>query len=1036
MGASNLKGFVRCVARPAARLFVIAVLGFLGGAPGLSAACPPGGLALVPATLSGGAVGTEYDQVISTTNGSGATTYLVSSGNLPPGLGLSSSGTLSGVPSSPGSFSFAVTATDHKGCTGTLAYSVPIACPPISISPNTLPNGTVATPYSQTLTASGGTAPYEFSLSGGNLPPGLGLSPTGIVSGTPTSPGDFAFSIVATDASACTGSHTYAVTISSSCPAIVLSPDTLPSATTGTAYSQTITASGGVGPYSFTVASGSPPPGLTLASSGALTGTPTALGTFNFVVQATDVNTCTGTRSYSITVTCPTISITPASLPAASTGTAYSQVLTGSGGVAPYTFTISSGSLPGGLTLSSSGTLSGTPTALGTFNFAVLVTDASGCSNSQNYSITVSCGTVALSPVTLPGGTIGVAYGQTITASRGTAPFTFAVSSGTLPAGLALSPAGSLTGTPTAAGTFNFAVRATDANGCTGTQNYSIVVACPTITLSPATLPSGTVGIAYSQTITASGGVGPYSFTVTNGALPTGLTLSPGGVLSGTPTTTGNFTFIVTGTDANGCSASRGYSVSIATEPCPTITLSPSSFPAGTVGTPYSQTITPSGGTAPYSLSVPSGTLPGGLTLSASGVLAGTPTLGGVFTFFVTATDRNGCSGTAQYTLTIAAANAPVLTALNPGSASAGGGGFTLGVAGSGFVSGSTVRWNGSPRPTTFLSPTSLSALISASDVSAAGSIPVTVVNPGGASSNALLFTISSVCQPPAAPQGPTIVPNDNPAGPVTGIDFLRLSWSAPSSGAAPSRYEWSLNGDPFVSAGTATSVVAPPRGNNDPIQLHVRAVGCSPGPAADSPVYAPQAPSASFSTPGPSPVGAPVTFTDTSDPQATSWLWLFGDGQIATTQSTTHAFSAAGTYSVVLIASNGAGSSMALHTQAVQVAAQSAERSASSRGFDASEPGRQRIRELRLIGPRRTWLQVAVPGSQDETIVYLRFYDAAGRLVLERRLSVAGGQQAVYDLGAFRLRGIYSVEAVSARQVDLAVVETGPPEPAKRREP
>ena len=126
----------------------------------------------------------------------------------------------------------------------------------------------------------------------------------------------------------------------------------------------------------------------------------------------------------------------------------------------------------------------------------------------------------------------------------------------------------------------------------------------------------------------------------------------------------------------------------------------------------------------------------------------------------------------------------------------------------------------------------------------------------------------------------------------------------------------------------------------------------------------------------------------------------------------------------------------MALHTQAVQVAATSAERRTSIRAFDPSEPGRRRIDALRLSGPRRTWLRAVAPGAADETILYLRFLDAAGRLVLERRLSVAPGQEAVYDIGAFGLRGEYSVEAVFPRDLDLAVVQTGPPEPPKRRDP
>jgi hypothetical protein len=184
---------------------------------------------------------------------------------------------------------------------------------------------------------------------------------------------------------------------------------------------------------------------------------------------------------------------------------------------------------------------------------------------------------------------------------------------------------------------------------------------CPVITLSPPILPNGTVGAAYSQTITASGGTAPYTFTVTSGTLPAGLVLTPAGVLAGTPTTAGTFTFTVRGTDAQGCFGALAYTIVIAAAPvppvgCPAITLSPPTLPPGTVGVAYSQTITGSGGTAPYTFGVTSGTLPAGLTLTAAGVLAGTPTTAGSSTVTIRGTDANGCFGSVVYTIVIAPA--------------------------------------------------------------------------------------------------------------------------------------------------------------------------------------------------------------------------------------------------------------------------------------------------------------------------------------------------------------------------------------------
>jgi hypothetical protein len=130
------------------------------------------------------------------------------------------------------------------------------------------------------------------------------------------------------------------------------------------------------------------------------------------------------------------------------------------------------------LNLLSNGTITGVPVASGTFNFTVVVADSLGCTSSKAYTVVISCPTISLSPASLPAGTTGHAYSQTITASGGTAPYTFQVTSGNLPAGLSLAANGVLSGTPaaTSAGSYSFTVRATDANGCSGTQNYTLQI--------------------------------------------------------------------------------------------------------------------------------------------------------------------------------------------------------------------------------------------------------------------------------------------------------------------------------------------------------------------------------------------------------------------------------------------------------------------------------------------------------------------------------------------------------------------------------
>ncbi|MEO8070427.1 MAG: ice-binding family protein [Acidobacteriota bacterium] len=181
-----------------------------------------------------------------------------------------------------------------------------------------------------------------------------------------------------------------------------------------------------------------------------------------------------------------------------------------------------------------------------------------------------SCPAIALTPATLLGGTVGVAYAASLTASGGFGVSTFAVTTGSPPAGLTLTPAGVLAGTPTTAATATFTGGATDQNSCSGNLAYVIVIAaappvsCPTITLSPASLPTAILGIAYSQLLTASGGTGPYLFSLASGALPPGIALGSAGGLSGTATGVGLFSPAIRGTDVNGCFTDPVFALAVA----------------------------------------------------------------------------------------------------------------------------------------------------------------------------------------------------------------------------------------------------------------------------------------------------------------------------------------------------------------------------------------------------------------------------------------------------------------------------------------
>jgi hypothetical protein len=244
------------------------------------------------------------------------------------------------------------------------------------------------------------------------------------------------------------------------------------------------------------------------------------------------------------------ITITPVTLPAPTFGVAYSQTLTASGGTAPYTWTISSGTPPAGLTLSPAGILSGDSTTAGSYTFTVKVTDSKSSTATQTYTLVSS--QITIDPPALPTVFIdGNAFSLQMNASGGTAPYTWTVSSGTLPAWLTLDPTtGTFDGTPTAVGTTIFTVKVTDSKSLSAIQTYTLTTLFPLAIVQKA-YSSATLNQPYRITIKATGGLLPYSWTISGDPLPTGLVfsqISSSAVISGIPTaaTTPNVTVTVT----------------------------------------------------------------------------------------------------------------------------------------------------------------------------------------------------------------------------------------------------------------------------------------------------------------------------------------------------------------------------------------------------------------------------------------------------------------------------------------------------------
>ncbi len=329
-------------------------------------------------------------------------------------------------------------------------------------------------------------------------------------------------------------------------------------------YSQMLVAWGGTGPYTWAVSSGSLPSGLSLSSSsGVISGNIGASATTSsFTVTAKDANGLTASATLTITITStPALAISTSSLPAATAGQLYSAPVAASGGQAPYTWSISGA--PSWLSISAGGNLSGTPSAGGVSTFSVTVKDSAGATASKSLSITVTGG-ISIQTTSLPQATRGTAYSQTIQTSGGTAPLTWSYT-GTLPAGMSFA-GGTLSGTPSASGSFPITVTVTDAKGATASQPLTLTVnAAPAITTT-SPLPSATKNMNYNDALAASGGTGTLTWSITAGSLPNPnkLSLSSAGVISGKPNqSAGATTFTVTVRDSNGASASKQFSLTI-----------------------------------------------------------------------------------------------------------------------------------------------------------------------------------------------------------------------------------------------------------------------------------------------------------------------------------------------------------------------------------------------------------------------------------------------------------------------------------------
>src|SRR6202158_4244491 len=654
----------------------------------------PGPNPLVIATVSpltGGRVGRTYSTVLNASGGAAPYKWGVRGGVLPPGLVLSSLGQITGSPSTIGSFDFTAEVSDSAARAVAGAFNVSIGPPELVISTSSLPSGSVGAPYSATLTGSGGTSPYTWTVSAGTLPAGLSLNASnGAITGTPTaaiSATPLTFKLTDSESPADATTVTLALTIA---PATLqITSTSLPNGQVGTSYTATLAAGGGVTPYTWALANGTLPAGLSLnAATGGISGTPTATSntsplTFKVSDSESPSISATVTLPLTIAAVAPALQITTSSLQNGQVGTAYSATLAASGGVTPYTWALVSGTLPAGLSLNAAtaGVIGGTPTASSnatSLTFRVTDSASPAASATATLSLTIAAAPTPPLQITtssVPNGQVGGAYTATLAATGGVTPYTWALASGTLPAGLSLNAAtGVISGTPTAssnATSLTFKVTDSASPAASATTTLSLTIAGPALQITTSSLPNGQVGTAYSATLAATGGTSPYTWTLASGTLPAGLSLNAGtGVISGTPTasSTGtSLTFKVTDSASPAASATATFALTVTG---PALQITTTSLPDGQVGTAYSATLAATGGASPYTWTLAGGTLPAGLSLnSATGVISGTPTASSSATsrtFKVTDSASPAASATATLSLTIAGPTLTITTTSLP----------------------------------------------------------------------------------------------------------------------------------------------------------------------------------------------------------------------------------------------------------------------------------------------------------------------------------------------------------------------------------
>ncbi len=494
-------------------------------------------VSVTPATITvTSGASTQFTAMVTNTSNL-AVTWTASSGTI-------SSAGLYRAPTVSANTTATVMATSVADPTKSATASVTITPPPVSITTTSLLNATAGTTYSNSLTATGGTLPFTWTLSSGSLPSGIAVQSAGSISGNTSQSGTFNFTVEVTDSSSPrqTSFKSLALTVNPAV-AVTVTPSTVTVVSgASTQFTAVVTNTSNLA-VTWTASSG------TISSAG-LYRAPTVSANTTATVTATSVADPTKSAMASVTITPPPVSITTTSLLNATAGTTYSNSLTATGGTLPFTWTLSSGSLPSGIAVQSAGSVSGTASQTGTFNVTVEVSDSSSPKQTSFQPLTLTVNPAVA--VTVTPATITVASGTStqftaLVTNTSNVAVTWSASLGTVSSAGLYNP-------PTVSTNTTTTVTATSVADPTKSAAASVTVTPPPpppLSITTTSLSGATAGTSYSNTLGATGGTAPYSWTLSTGTLPAGITMQSAGSLSGTTAQTGSFNISVEVTDSS-----------------------------------------------------------------------------------------------------------------------------------------------------------------------------------------------------------------------------------------------------------------------------------------------------------------------------------------------------------------------------------------------------------------------------------------------------------------------------------------------------